>query len=427
MSATTSLKPYVRWLEEILDFELTPAAVANVRRFSPAQFKQALERAQKSFFGIWAPSEHDPEKFFTRPFIYQATDRRPGEYRPLLHPSFHSSADPVIHIRAWDESARTVASNLGLYLLYAHRVVIPEPLHTLLLHCDMEFRRKESIERLVHFLEFVDLVRPLIDAGVVEFYPNEETYEYAATEKDEVFLQWVQQQRFDAAARLAYEGSHVHILRLLRFCTRYDATVSIEDRFVGEGYGFRHLRNEDALIQYLKHGRHTVAPDHGERDLANRTLTELPDFRVLGTVLSSDVLSTAALDVDDILALRGQSSAFDEWRTNLLGAIRFVEERLPDVGPDAMRSQVAERLAPAEARIKREAASSSSLISIRDRGISFAIGAVAGFLTGGTAAALPAGALALGGNATWDWLKGRGKQRERRALLNHYALWTGSL
>jgi hypothetical protein len=156
---------------------------------------------------------------------------------------------------------------------------------------------------------------------------------------------------------------------------------------------------------------------------SGRTMTADP---VLGRLAAIVVPQDMTLTVQEMVALRKGSNAFDEWRSQLRVALASLDALPADQAEwrRAAALQLREHLAPAASGIEREVARSTLLSAARGGLGAFtvsAIGTTAALTAGGhLLPSLVSGSAAGVAGAIREYLKGRAAQRRKQAVLSHY-------
>jgi hypothetical protein len=347
------------------------------------------------------------------PTPYERVTGVRGEFRPLLHGRIHTAAavfggNAGYVFREGGSDARVAA--LKRYLLYAHRVVLPDPLFYVNQYfgADFDDLRERSRRALIGFLDFLYAIRTLVRSEIVSFYPQ---YEHGGvTEpthlfRDRDYDDWVEAGEADADEKLLLEAGQPLISELLFFCQRFEADCS-----------FDRSDFESILAAMTSYGG--VLSDRHAAVARDRVLgEERAALETLGTV---SLPGLDHLPIDEIVAVRAQAEGFDCWRDALGEGLRRIEG---SVAPEAVREAVAETLARGGREVEREAKKSGLLETARGPAQTLAIGAVGGFAVGGPLGALAGSGISAVLTTLVEYVGGRADRRTANALAAHYSVW----
>lgn len=138
---------------------------------------------------------------------------------------------------------------------------------------------------------------------------------------------------------------------------------------------------------------------------------------------------TERISIQDLVNIRSNDDAIDEWRRNLRAALRALNDEVTDradLRPDVLCQIVREELRPAADHAAAQVGRSKVLSELRGEAITFVIGAVVEMsvhppetLIGGAATLTTATCASL----VYRWLNGRKTAPGRKALARHYAVF----
>jgi hypothetical protein len=425
---------YIEFIEYLLKFDID----ANARKRLLELPGKELARIREDYhvahhqFGASILRLHANEihTYAAAPTPYERVENNKSEFRPILHGRIGAAA----HIFGGDaghpwESADDAPRLNGLkrYLIYAHKLVLPDPLFYIMqfVPSTQQYARGEeeslfvakSRIALANYLHFLHTVRGLVEAGIVSFYPQ---YEHTGVGfpselfHDVNFCNWYERRaQRNPREMMLCEALHSNLIELLFYCRRYDATCLIEDQ--------RLIPIFRSLLEY----RESVLQNEREARLFHARAKE----RVILNRLGEATLPTLeGISLSDIVAVRQDGRGFGEWRKAFGDAILAVESQESDEA--SIREHVAYLLADGREKLNKEINKSSFLQKIKDQGsklflgsaaIGWGLGKIAEEVTSGAPFAIAAGSSALW--VTTEWLKERSQRRSRAALLRHYTVW----
>jgi hypothetical protein len=238
--AATPLPNYIDYVQGLVGCELRPDNASTVEGMSRAELADMRER------NLQAGMESFTARVgFTRqgrglteilpvwvgaPTPYERVTGVRGEFRPLLHGRIHTAADVFGGDAGYvfsEGGAEARVAALKRYLLYAHRIVLPDPLFYVNQYfgSDLDELREQGRRSLVGFLDFLYPIRTLVRSGIVSFYPQ---YEHGAVTEpmqlfnDRDFDDWVEAGDADTDEKLLLEAGQPLVSELLFFCERFE-------------------------------------------------------------------------------------------------------------------------------------------------------------------------------------------------------------
>ena len=418
-----SLPSYFDYVQDLVGHELRPDNARTIEGMSRADLANMRERnlqagleaftAQVGFTRDGRGLTEILQLWNAAPTPYERASGVPGEFRPLLHGRIHKAADVFGGDAGYvfgegGTGARVTA--LKRYLLYAHRIVLPDPLFYVNQYfgSDLDDLRELGRRSLVGFLDFLHTIRSLVRSGTVSFYPQYEhggIVEPMPLFRDQGFDHWVETGDADADKRLLLEAGQPLVSELLFFCERFEADCS-----------FDRVDFELILAAMARYGG--VLPDRDAAVARDRVLDEQrAGLERLGTV---SLPGLDELPINEILALRAQGEGFDRWRDALGQGLRRIEG---DAAPEVVREAVVESLVRGGREVEREVKKSGLLAAAKGPTQTLAIGAVAGFAVGGPLGALAGTGISAVLTTLVDYVGGRANRREAKALAAHYSVW----
>jgi len=200
----------------------------------------------------------DINKLKNAPSPYQRASTHEGEFAPILHGKIHDSAYLFggDQFHPWESPGNPArVARLKQYLLYAHRVILPDPLWYL---CQFfafrDYKNDEYVTRsriaLTNYLDFLYSIRVLIQTDIVSFYPQ---YEHTSGGfprdifKDERFIEWLQTQSDNDGGTIVAKYGYPKILELLFYCVRYNASCTIDILRLSTGQKLNNLSKRNLL------------------------------------------------------------------------------------------------------------------------------------------------------------------------------------
>jgi hypothetical protein len=358
----------------------------------------------------------DINKLKSAPSPYQRASMREGEFAPILHGRIHDTA----YLFGGDEghpweSPHNLArvGRLKQYLLYAHRIILPDPIWYICQYFAFKDRKDDeyvarSRAALTNYLDFLYLIRDLIQTDIVSFYPQ---YEHTGGGfpqeifEDQRFIEWFNTQTDSKSDIPVARLIHNRILELLFYCIRYDASCTIDNP-----------RLKPVLESVLEFGQ-ALGGRHIETKVDSVARKERNALKSLVTL----PLPTAEkLELKEIIAVRREGDGFQRWRSYLQEGLLRIESKGLD--SSALQKAVRESLAHGKQALEREFGQSSLLSKIKDDVGTFTVGAMAGWIVGDPSGGLATGAVSVGLNILKDFFVKRKDRESRKALLKHYTL-----
>lgn len=414
---------YYDYVQALLGTSIENLNEELVRRMSRSQLAKFREDYLKNYYELrncyQRRRPHDEsasghlvvKAFRDAPTPYDRGVRKPGEFRPLIHGVVHNSAEMFggNGLSSWESAGQADRLRvLKRYLLYSHRVILPDPLFYMnqFLNSSDEALFNRSRLALGTFLDFLYATRSLIVNGAIAFYPQYEhgvisPYYFESSE----FNDWMQSHPHSDEDLLIFEAGHPDIIQLLFLCERYGASCFI-DRAVYERVLEKVLQWGQAL------GGTTLS--------ATVDAVSEVDRAALSRLASLDLPELDRLSLQDVLNVRTQSDGFSRWRTSLREGLTRIDSEF--VEQTALKAAVADSLADGQAALETEIRKSSLLSAAREQSGKLIIGAIAGALTGGPWGTA-AGVAGAASTVLYDFFKSRTKRNAQRSLSQHYALW----
>jgi len=430
---------YIEYLEYLLKMPIDSGIREDVRKLPV----RSLARFREDYHVAWAQFRAHvleagklpagPEVFeylAAAPRPYDGLDSEEYQFRPILHGRYTAAA-----VFGGDESHPWESSDDGRridrlkrYLLYAHRIVLPDPVWYIMQYLSPESQYVAGQEEdgqfvaksraaLSNFLFFLHRIRSLVDANIVSFYPQ---YEHTGVGfpdhvfKDTKFCDWYR-------ASDLYDGDeisgpilfHNQIIELLFYTVRNNASCLVDNP--------RLLPVLDCVIRYVDFSLRDYPEGHASPVKAK-------ERAVLNTLAEARLPTLESISLDDIVRVRQDSVGFNEWRKAFGDAVQLIESSREDAL--VVRSAIDDSIAGGREKLRKEVEQSPFLSAVKDQGAklvlgSTAIGALIGKLAGvafnpvATGAAATSAALLV----VKDWMKARRKHADRAALLRHYTVW----
>lgn len=422
-SGGVSLPNYVDYVESLVGCELKPdnsAAIDAMSRSELADLREKnLHAGVDSFVdrvGI-APHRRDLLEVLTTwqgaPTPYERAPGERGEFRPLLHGLVHEAADVFggdssYVFRDGDSTARIGA--LKRYLLYAHRIVLPDPLFYVNQHLgsSSDGLREESRRSLIGFLDFLYPIRELVRGGIVSFYPQYEHGGIMGTHlfQDDGFESWIEADEDQTGDKVLLEAGQPLVSELLFFCERFGADCS-----------FDRPDFESILAAMARYGG--ALSDRYAATARDRVLAkERAALETLGTV---SLPGLDQLPIEEIVAVRTNAEGFDRWRDALGEGLLRIDEG--SAAPETVKEAVAESLVRGSREVERDLKESELLAAAKGPARTLAIGAVAGFAAAGPPGALVGGGISAVLTTLAEYVGGRADRHAAKALAAHYSVW----
>jgi hypothetical protein len=419
----TALPNYVDYVQDLVGFELSPdnaKAVAGRSRSELAEMRERNLRIGLDAFTARVGTDLQKRGIDEvlplwegAPTPYERVPGVRGEYRPLLHGRIHQAADVFGGDAGYvfgegDPEVRIAA--LKRYLLYAHRIVLADPLFYVNQYfgSDLDDLREQGRRALAGFLDFLYAIQPLVRNGIVSFYPQ---YEHGMITdplqlfKDRDYDRWVRVGEGDAKEILLLEAGQPLVSELLFYCERFEADCC-----------FDRADFERILAAMTRYG--------GE--LADRHAAVARD-RVLGeeraALATLGVVSLPALDrlsIGDVVAVRAQAEGFDLWRDALGEGLRRIEGT---ADPETVKEAVAESLVRGGRAVDRQVKTSGLLETAKGPAQTLAIGALAGLTVGGPIGAVAGSGVSAVLTTLVKYAGGRADRHAAKALAAHYSVW----
>lgn len=331
-----------------------------------------------------------------------------GEFRPILLRQVHKNAAPFDDSSSFENISNAFRIDImKRNLLYSHKVVIPDALFWV----NQFFGDEKETEwtkrgrlRLTGYLDFLYSIRPLVKKQIVLFYPE---YEYGSLPGeafyDKEFVEWIGKDQFDEEKSLRCEVAHEDILRLLFYCVRYGASCTLDQGIY-----------EPILSEVLRFGKAMG----GQFTVTKENMKSREQIALVNRLAQISIPNLGNISIDDIVAVRSQSEAFNHWRDLLSEGIQSIEET---GDPGLVSESVKDSLARGKEAIDQEIKKSSLLSSAKESFYSFAIGAIAGVALGDALKAIATGSLTATLSILKEFLVSGKDRSAKKSLLKHYA------
>lgn len=431
---------YIEYLEYLLGEQIDDHISASVRSLSVqrlARFREDYHIAHEQFRSfVLATTEGGAEQQIlselkNAPRPYNLADGVAGECRPVLHGRITRSAltfggDEGHPWESADDSERL--DKIKRYLLYAHRIVLPDPIWYIMQYLWRPRDYEEDIARendfvsksrkgLAHFLRFLHTIKPLVNDGTISFYPQ---YEHTfigfpqALFKAPDLCKWygLTENRTDHELTIFEYGHHL-IIELLFYCNRNQASCLLDNPALVPILG--------ALVQFGD-----VGPVGQVSGVEN--FTRARDRNFLQRLVESPLPTLATIAIEDIVAVRRDSEGFNQWRRALRDAIMLIESG--QQSENIIRGTITDALAEGRNSVQREMEKSGFLARAKDQTAKFvigsaAVGAAISAMMGNPVSAIPLVA-AAGSGALFilkDWFAANRDRATQGSLMRHYAIW----
>jgi hypothetical protein len=428
MTPSQSQGHYLSYVENLAAIQIGPNARAAIMSQPRKElvdihseyhlgFDSYLRSVQKLGTSVFEPNSPEP------PRPYDIASPALGEFRPLIHGRLNAAAlvfgGDTASVWASENASQTALDGIKHHLLYAHSLVLPDPLFYILQFTDNEENIffEKSRNCLANFLDFLGRIRPLIEAGIVSFYPQ---YEHGSLThiftpfKDEEFRNWFLKTQewddYEGISKLLQERA----VELVYFCKRHRASCAVAD--------------DDRQSQWLeglfRYGR--VKEIAYDRALGNPVLADERTAYQRLTKLSLKV--TNSISVEDLVAVRQNSDGFAAWRDALQECIGLIEDS--EMQEKDLAAAIQYKCARAVDSLDKEIRNSTFMSKITEETKGFILGSTAaGALlqvlagTAASTAAMPAIAISAAAKVLAAWQSARESGNAARALRKHYALW----
>jgi hypothetical protein len=370
---------YIEFVENLIgsDLELDNAKRLNslknnelegIRESYHQSFHFFLQNGGNSFLN---------EGYLSAPAPYSFKSKSSGEYSPLIHGKFDSQADILggDSLYPWlNESIECKLIHIKVMLNYCHRLVIPDPLFYILQFFDGasgateygEIKIKESRMALISYLNFLYLIKGLVKADIISFYPQyEHSFPYSGMKEHislehETFFEWLEENKVNDIQGIdnhLLSIKHSEVITKLLLNQRFNVDLFIDSQ-----------SSERAIahtIDYYKTNFLQIDKGLGDKSVIDNAkgLRRIIDFRFPD-------LST--LSWEDIIAIRTTSTQFNEYRNCLKKGILRIEECTND-SSELIFNAISEELQSGYRAIQKEKAGSKFLSHIPDT-VPFAIG-----------------------------------------------------
>lgn len=415
---------YVDYVEDLIGHPLVADNAATIGRMSRRQLGDVREKNLAAGWTVYeehlssgtpGDSEGEPagldamlDVWRNAPTPYERVAGVRGEFRPILHGRIHRAArvfggDRGLAFREGDPEARLAA--LKRYLLYAHRIVLPDPLFYVNQYFVSEpdlFEKSRS--SLIGFLDFLHSIEALVKSGIVSFYPQYEHGRGNPVEsfKDNEFSRWVRAEDVGPEEEVLLRAGQAMITELLFFCGRFEADCS-----------FDRPEFERVLAAMTAFGHDLQAEQIRDRARKN-------DRAALERLGSVALPGLEHLSMKDVVAVRTKAEGFDRWRDALGEGLRQIEG---EAEPEQIEGAVRDTLARGCRQVEEEVESSGFFATARRPTQSLTIGAITGMIFGGPAGALLGASASTAMTVLVEYLGGFGERKSTRALRAHYSVW----
>jgi len=348
------------------------------------------------------------QEIFSRakPTIDDLLDQDPGYLVPpaaaksvrFVVGPLDADADVFMQRRAFVDNspgdAERRMTTLKKYLLYAHEVIVPDPLVSILQYFHRDSTQEQaaaSRRALSAYFAMLSQLRPLVQSDIVGFYPEWEVMP-------------MREQRLLSALPASAEtepSDYPGLLLHVAMTIRYRGLLSLPDP-----------ESESSLLKIAfapSHSRPEHATTGGADDRAKVTLQRLA---------SANLPDLSSLPLSDIVTIRRDSEAFDSWRTTLAAAVA----ELHNGDDDGVRR--AEAVLQEGTTRLRASRTTHELESVaRSRGVSFALGIVRSLFSSSPLTKAPLAALQGVGAILYEYAKRRPQRSAHDASEAHYAVW----
>jgi hypothetical protein len=367
-----------------------------------------------------------PGVYLDAPRPYVTPSEHAGEFRPFIHGRLNNVAERFGGDSGlvWTsiDSPEVALSGLKQHLLYAHRLVLPDPLFYILQSADRvdDTNFEQSRQGLANFLQFLSSIRDLIEANIVFFYPQ---YEHGYLPEqlfvDESFHDWflgsVTEGNAPHTDPLATHALQEIVVELTYYCTRYHASCAIADDERSakwlEGL-FRYSRRKDREL-----GQALGNPVITKQQAAYQRLIQL------------SLKVPSGLSIDDLVQARHSSAGFAEWRSALSQCLELIDS--DSTSEKDLQKAITELTVPTVEKLDAEVARSSLLAKAFNESRDFMLGSTSAglaitMLAGGpvSALAIPTGVIISSAmKVLAAWMGARDEARSLSALRKHYVLW----
>jgi hypothetical protein len=395
--------------------DLTPDLIATIAdsNLVPYTKLRELSRHLASFSGTARapeiPSDH------LRPYI------------PVNHMRQHGGAAPTgipLRFYGYDLDNRTSAeaavNSILHHLLYCHSVAIDDTLgFTLDFFSDWAWL-EERRPQLITYLEFIHMIKPLIESGVVVLIerPVESGWNISLTPTLSGAEEEALARRPDYIS-LLQEGESSPVDEA--FC---QAHVHVASGVIGHELvaSHHHGGNLDLYLPF----KHYVPVLNTFAERANRELrrgSRTQELRLLGDLLSLDLPRVGTLSADDVVRIRSDDT-FESFRRTLRQAL----ERLRDIPHDfdhqaEKRRRLSDEMTHAQKQLEAEFKKSSFLSTVQSGVVKLGIGALAATAFKASAVSLETGATSAILTILYDLWKNR-VPPAKRTLMNHFMVMT---
>jgi len=352
----------------------------------------------------------------------------PGEFRPFLHGIHHDNYLEELGGDSGSDFELVTGQrlqNIKRILLYAHRCVIPDPLFY---NCEYFPSEREELVfksqiRLTNFLDFLFVIRPLVEHNIVAFYPQHEhggagfpINRFRSVDfEDWIRANWDQ---LSFAEKSDIEQDWGRELALKYGPARLESgrRTYAELFFFGQRYGAQLLCPShiplDVLDLMVAHGLAKV-----ERPIATE------QAQMLRTLFRTQLPSAIHyLTMEDIVSVRENDLAFSEYRRSLGAAILRIHDFESDYDPMELQRSISSFIADATEKAKAAIDQSGALSKMKEKFWEFGWGMILPLLLMPDPG-LTAGFLATVGIVTGITAQAKTKQPSRDALLRHYGIW----
>jgi hypothetical protein len=434
---------YIDYVEYLLGERIDENTPTKVRQLSVsrlAEFREGYHVARQQFKShvdasiTQGNTKQVLEGLITAPMPYESVEGEHYEFRPILHGRITDAAETFggDEGHPWeseDDSKRL--DRLKRYLLYAHRIVLPDPIWYIMqyLRRPKEYSKGQSTDNefvtksrtaLGNFLNFLYTVRKLIERGVIAFYPQ---YEHGAAGfpqkyfEDPRFCEWYRKSKPRTSSEiLACQDGHQLVTELLFYGVRNNASCVLDNP--------RLVPVFDALLEYGDSGLTELTASIENPAIAKKRA-------VLQRMADLKLPTLEKLSIDDIVSARVDSVGFNEWRRSLQDAIREIESSQQN--ESAVQHAVADALSDGRRKLEREIEKSSFWAKAKDQTAklvlgSASVGAATQLLLTGTFAATAGAAVATAAGCAGlvilkEWFSERKTRLANAALMRHYAIW----